>query len=243
VTGYAVVGEELTVSGNTYLDSSLNVTGYAVVGEDLTVSGNTYLDSSLNVTGYASIGKNLTVDGSLNVLGYSYLNTIVFSDNSTLSSSSGLSSTGSTTTFTTLTVSQYLASGGYFDVSGNAQFDSSLNVAGYVTIGENLTVTGTCTSTSYNSTSDYRIKQNITTLDDTFTVDDLNPVIYTNNKLNKQDIGFIAHEVQQIYPYLVTGNKDSEEIQTLNYNGIIGILVNEIQNIKKELKDLKNKLK
>jgi hypothetical protein len=61
--------------------------------------------------------------------------------------------------------------------------------------------------------------------------------------LGKQDIGFIAHEVQKIYPYLVTGNKDSENIQTLNYNGLIGILVNEIQNMKKEIKDLKNKIK
>ena len=38
-------------------------------------------------------------------------------------------------------------------------------------------------------------------------------------------------------------NKDSENIQTLNYNGLIGILVNEIQNMKKEIKDLKNKIK
>ena len=115
--------------------------------------------------------------------------------------------------------------------------DNSLNVLGCTYIS------GTCTATSFNSTSDYRIKENIVALNDTFTVDNLKPVIYTNYELGKQDIGFIAHEVQEVYPYLVTGNKNGKNIQTLNYIGIIGILVNEIQHLKKEIKYLKNKIK
>jgi hypothetical protein len=122
---------------------------------------------------------------------------------------------------------------------------------GYVAIGKNIasstldvsgnvTVTGTVSATAFNTTSDYRVKQNITTLDKSYTVDNLNPVTYLNIKNNKQDIGLIAHELQEIYPFLVNGEKDKPEYQSVNYNGIIGILINEIQELKKEIKLKKN---
>jgi len=51
----------------------------------------------------------------------------------------------------------------------------------------------------------------------------------------QQDIGFIAHEVQEFYPFLVSGKKDGKETQSLNYNGFIGILTKEIQVLKKKV--------
>jgi hypothetical protein len=66
-------------------------------------------------------------------------------------------------------------------------------------------------------------------------VDVLKPVSYLNTQLGKPDIGFIAHEVQEHYPYLVNGEKDGKEMQTLNYTGIIGILTKEIQELKKKV--------
>jgi hypothetical protein len=63
-----------------------------------------------------------------------------------------------------------------------------------------------------------------------------------NKTLGKQDIGFIAHEVQEHFPFLVNGEKDSEEYQTLNYTGLIGLLTKEIQDLKKENKVLREKM-
>jgi hypothetical protein len=100
---------------------------------------------------------------------------------------------------------------------------------------------GTLTSTIFNAASDYRIKDNITNLDETFSVDNLRPVTYFNKSAGKTDIGFIAHEVQEEFPYLVVGEKDGEQMQSLNYNGLIGILVKEIQELKKRVKELENK--
>ena len=94
----------------------------------------------------------------------------------------------------------------------------------------------------YNVTSDYRIKENIKALDDNFRVDYLKPITYMNKQTKKQDIGLIAHELQEIYPELVTGVKDGDDIQTVNYNGLIPILINEIKNLKDEMKTLKLKL-
>jgi hypothetical protein len=106
-----------------------------------------------------------------------------------------------------------------------------------------LHVNGTTTSTTFNATSDYRIKINVVSLEDTsITIDDIRPVMYTNILTNSKDIGFIAHEVQEHFPFLVAGEKDGEHHQSINYNGMIGILTKEIQDLKKENRNLQQRL-
>ena len=63
-------------------------------------------------------------------------------------------------------------------------------------------------------------------------MDNLQPYKYLNKLTNNNDIGIIAHELQQFYPDLVNGQKDDIEYQNVNYNGLIGILINEIQRLK-----------
>jgi hypothetical protein len=102
---------------------------------------------------------------------------------------------------------------------------------------------GTCTATSFNATSDHRIKTNVVNLNDTeFTIDNLRPLHYYNTQLKKPDMGFIAHEVQQEFPFLVNGEKDATEYQSVNYNGFIALLVKEIQNLKMEMHTLKTEI-
>jgi hypothetical protein len=74
----------------------------------------------------------------------------------------------------------------------------------------------------------------------TYNVDKLKPISYTNTLSNKHDLGFIAHEVQEVYPYLVEGEKDGTKMQSLNYTGLIAILVKEVQELKKTTELLKN---
>jgi hypothetical protein len=110
------------------------------------------------------------------------------------------------------------------------------------TITGDLTVTGTiyCNNVVPIPTpSDYRIKEKITLLDDTYSVDNLKPIKYFNNKTMYEEVGFLAHEVQEVFPFLVHGEKDGEKLQSLNYTGLIGILVKEIQDLKREVKQLK----
>ena len=62
------------------------------------------------------------------------------------------------------------------------------------------------------------------------------------NKLNKNiEFGFIAHELQNIFPELVKGNKDDEEHQTINYIGLLSILIKEVQELKNKIKTLTDK--
>jgi hypothetical protein len=104
-----------------------------------------------------------------------------------------------------------------------------------ILIDGDLTVTGTITPPP----SDYRIKDIIEPLNVSYTVDNLKPIRYFNNKSKREEIGFLAHEVQEKFPCLVTGEKDGPDIQTLNYVGLIGVLVQEIQQLKADVKKLK----
>jgi hypothetical protein len=135
-------------------------------------------------------------------------------------------------------------------ISNLNQIDTANNVltrvsSGYYSYSTNIDVSstgGNITAQTFTTTSDYRTKENIYPLDETFHVDNLNPVIYTNKILKKQHVGLIAHELQEYYPYLVTGEKDGEVTQTINYNGLIGILIKEIQGLKKEIQGLKKEV-
>ncbi|MDC1151608.1 tail fiber domain-containing protein [Pelagibacteraceae bacterium] len=102
-----------------------------------------------------------------------------------------------------------------------------------------LNVNGDVNADSYNASSDYRIKENIVPISDTsYNIDNLRPVTYTNTKMERQDFGVIAHEIQEQIPFLVTGEKDGEHHQSVNYNGLIGLLLNEVQQLKKRVNEL-----
>jgi hypothetical protein len=125
---------------------------------------------------------------------------------------------------------------------------SSISTSGFTTGGTIAGYTGifkgSVTAALYNATSDYRVKKNVQNLNtDFFNVNNLRPVNYHNTILNKQDIGFIAHEVQEQYSFLVTGEKDGPGIQSLNYTGLIGIAVKEIQELKQNSKETKETIK
>ena len=101
---------------------------------------------------------------------------------------------------------------------------------------------GNVTAQSFNATSDYRLKSNVMPLNGNFIVDNLRPVSYNFKQSDKIDVGFLAHEVQEEFPFLVSGEKDGENTQSINYNGFIGILVKEMQDSKKEMQDLKTEI-
>ena len=107
------------------------------------------------------------------------------------------------------------------------------------TPAETLDVSGIAQATSYVPPSDYRIKYDVEPVYQT--VDELRPVSYYHRHLQKQHMGFIAHEMQDVYPELVQGEKDDDIYQSINYNAIIGILVKETQELKQSVKELQNK--
>ena len=121
---------------------------------------------------------------------------------------------------------------------------TNTNLTGTVHLTGNLTVTGTATATSFTSTSDYRAKKEISPLLlEEYSIDKLNPVKFKYINTNEDSIGLIAHEIQEHYPFLVEGEKDGEKMQSVNYMGLIGVLIKEVQELKNEIKREKEYIK
>ena len=107
---------------------------------------------------------------------------------------------------------------------------------------------GTVNAVSFGATSDYRIKDNIVPLGTSISCINLKPIQYTNTGTNREYYGFLAHEVQEHFPIVVEGVKDETDdngndvLQQIHYTQIIPILVNDIQNLMKEVKGLKEEI-
>jgi hypothetical protein len=63
--------------------------------------------------------------------------------------------------------------------------------------------------------------------------------MYTLKGTHQPGLGVIAHELQEEYPFMVTGEKDGDETQSVNYIYLIGILIKEIQDLKKTVSIMK----
>ena len=110
-------------------------------------------------------------------------------------------------------------------------------------VSGNATISQVCSASNFNNLSDYRIKENVISLNSSLSnVNNLRPVLYKNIITKTQDIGFIAHELQQYYPDLVTGEKDDDKYQTVNYIGLIPVLVKIAQELSSKVNFLENEL-
>jgi len=94
------------------------------------------------------------------------------------------------------------------------------------------------TSTAFNTSSDYRLKENVTPMTTGLaTVGALKPVNYEWISDNSQGEGFIAHELQEVIPHAVTGVKDAIDddgkpiYQGVDYSKIVVHLVAAIQEL------------
>tara|TARA_R100000664_G_C2728701_1_gene119884 strand:- start:171 stop:1121 length:951 start_codon:yes stop_codon:yes gene_type:complete len=116
--------------------------------------------------------------------------------------------------------------------------------------GSNVgSVTCTNTATAYNTSSDYRLKENVTTSwDATSRLKQLKPSRF-NFKADKDTTvdGFLAHEVSSIVPEAVTGTKDAvdkdgkPEYQGIDQSKLVPLLVKTIQELEARITALEGK--
>jgi len=116
-----------------------------------------------------------------------------------------------------------LKPGGFAQFTGNLATTNDLvnfnninagNIAYDIAFRQQSTIVGSIrtnsASVSYNTTSDYRLKENVTPIAGALAkVAALKPVTYTWKVDGEYGEGFIAHELQEICPLAVTGEKDA----------------------------------
>ncbi len=105
-------------------------------------------------------------------------------------------------------------------------------------IGDVL-VTGVTTSFDFNSTSDIKLKTNIRKIENPIEkILQISGVTFDWKKDNRSSVGVIAQEIESVFPDLVQG----EDPKTVNYNGLIALLIECIKEQQIEINILKNKL-
>lgn len=128
------------------------------------------------------------------------------------------------------------------DGAGRITFDRATTTASSIAIVfENANTTSgqisyTNTATTYATSSDYRLKENIAPMTGALaTVAQLKPCTYTWKQDGSEGQGFIAHELQEIVPQAVTGEKDavkedgSMELQGIDTSFLVATLTAAIQ--------------
>ena len=235
-TSTSTVVNDLTLNSKMFIGGNISTNGSVSIGGDLSLNGKISgaFSSSLIIPSTAVSGYVVTTDvsdiiitGNVRVVGDSSFNGAkVDISTNTLFKIGGRLDLSDGTFMTTY--DDNILSGSF--ANGNVVFkDSSFNAVTVVDVS-GVNVGGTVTTTS-----DYRIKTGVIDLDGTYNVDQLVPIQYDNTLTNTHDFGLIAHELQSVYPYLVTGEKDGPEYQRVHYNGLIGVLVKEVHDLKRRV--------
>ena len=101
--------------------------------------------------------------------------------------------------------------------------------------GSTFTVSGTVSATEVTATSDERLKSDIQTIDNALDkVMNMRGVTYTMQ--DQKGTGVVAQEIEKILPEVVV---DGEEYKSVAYGNMVGVLIEAIKDLKKEINEHK----
>jgi hypothetical protein len=260
------LNDRLYVTGDTHfsksvlIKDSLTVENDIVITDDLTVSG-----GAITAGNVATIllGGNTTTaidfataqtSGVFTFGGTSGTGTITLGRATTSQQTdiqAGVTAPGNTKTinlgtggasgsFTRIAVGPSLGIGTVIINSGtNLGIGTSVPTSALHVTGDAL-ITGITTSTDFNSSSDINLKDNIQRIENPIDkVLQLDGVTFNWKETNRPSVGVVAQQVEKVLPQLVSG----DQTKTVNYNGLIALLIECVKEQQIEINNLKEKLK
>jgi hypothetical protein len=101
-------------------------------------------------------------------------------------------------------------------------------------------ITVTTSSTSYNTSSDYRLKENIADADDAGSKIDAIKVRKFDWKADgsHQDYGMVAQELMTVAPEAVSVPEDPEKMMGVDYSKLVPMLIKEVQSLRARVAQL-----
>jgi hypothetical protein len=236
-------------SGSSVLNvnaSGINITGIATItnasGTVKIGIGTTALlvEGNARVTGILTVGSSsITLDGTTNTINVGTGLTLsssginvsgVITATSFVGSGSGLTGAGSTVFIDTTTNQEFFplftsTTSGTITASGISTSKLTYNPS-----------SGAMTAVDFNSTSDINLKENIHTVGNALEItEQLRGVSFDWKETGRSSYGVIAQELEEVLPELVKQG----EVKSVNYNGIIGVLIEAVKELSNEVEELK----
>jgi len=258
---FSGVGTITTTEATSVQSTNLNVTGVTTTN---TFEASTADIDILTVNSYSNLAGVTTIDNAtgtnLNFSGIGSVGGVLFSSGIITSTALGA---GIVTFYGDGSQLQFLPSASPEGSDTQVQFNAtgvfsghpgftynyetvgatSLNVSTGATIGtdlivsRNVKITGVATAQDFDALSDVNFKENIKTVEGALDkVEQLRGVRFNWKESGNPSYGVIAQELEEVLPELVHGS----DPRTVNYNGIIGVLIEAIKELKSEIKDLKS---
>ena len=104
-----------------------------------------------------------------------------------------------------------------------------------------ITVNGATGVTSYITSSDYRLKEDLQDFTGLDMVSKIPVYDYKWKSAESRSYGVMAHELQEVLPDAVSGEKDAEEMQGVDYSKIVPLLIKSIQELTAKVERLEAK--
>ena len=97
-------------------------------------------------------------------------------------------------------------------------------------------------TTAYATSSDYRLKEDYKDFNALEIASNIKMYDFKWKDEDKRSYGVKAHELQDILPDAVTGEKDGEEMQGVDYSKLVPILLKSIQELEARVKELEKEI-
>ncbi len=238
-----------STDANTYLTTTgngVNLTGIVtsiVAGTNVTISGST---GKVTINASGGGGSSLTVqeEGSnvgtaattLNFVGSGV--TATYSGGTATITISGGGGGGGGTPGGSDTQIQFNDGGSTFGGDSGLTYNKTTDT---LTVAGGIIVTGVVTATDFNSSSDAALKNNVRTIEDPLAkVMSIRGVNFEWKENGQSSAGVLAQEIEKIMPELVRNSTDN--IKSVNYNGLIGLLIEVVKEQQNQINELKSKL-
>ena len=229
--GYIWVGNENGVPlaiASSSLGSGFPFTGSASISGSLLVTGSSTL--AVRVSGSTALTGSLLVSGSTTLSGSVLIATSSIVQDNNLPGVLSYNTSSGVVSYTTGS----LGGGG-----GGGPF---VQTGSFYATSNDIQITGSLSATSITETSALRYKKDIEVMDSQLDIIySLRPVDFTWRESDEEDKGFIAEEVQLLYPEFVTLNDDGTT-QGIKYSKLVSVLVKSVQELKDEIELLKTQV-
>ena len=254
-------GVDYTANGSsiTFTTPPQNGLTFSGVLHGSPVTTETYTDGSItpqklsagrpnwNASGDVTVSRDLTVSRNLSVSGDATINSVTVSAGATINGLTYPVSDGSVGEVLLTNGSGSLSFGSVSGFLGSVVEDTTPQLGGNLDLNSksitgtgSLSITGIVTATDFNTSSDLNLKENIHVIENPLSkVLSISGVTFNWKDGGSESAGVIAQEIEEVLPQLV---KNSDDGKTVNYNGLIGLLVEAVKDLTREVEELKGSI-